>query len=114
MRKYIIILISIVIITFGGIYMKHQHDQKVAETELFNQAKTKMKTFLEKNYKDIKEINFSYSYDIDPMGGITVEGYINGDKNKEFFGTYDKTNDEIGISSVDAEEKPECQDKVCK
>lgn len=48
------------------------------------------------------------------MGGITVEGYINGDKNKEFFGTYDKTNDEIGISSVDAEEKPECQDKVCK
>ncbi|MED1739673.1 DUF1433 domain-containing protein [Bacillus swezeyi] len=114
MRKYIIILISIVIITFGGIYMKHQHDKKEAETELFNKAKEEMATFIEKNYQDIDQINFSDSYKIDPMGGITVEGYLNSDKNKEFFGTYDKANDEIGISSVDAEEKPECQDKVCK
>lgn len=94
--------------------MKHQYDKKEAETKLFNKAKEEMETFIEKNYQDINQIHFSDSYKIDPMGGITVEGYLNSDKNKEFFGTYDKANDEIGISSVDAEMKPECRDNICK
>lgn len=42
MRKYIIILISVIIIAFGGFYMKHQHDKKEAELQYFNQAKEKM------------------------------------------------------------------------
>lgn len=45
------------------------------------------------------------------MGEISIRGYLNGNNEKEFFGLYDKTNDEIGVSSVDAEEKPECQEK---
>ncbi|MCY9160846.1 DUF1433 domain-containing protein [Bacillus atrophaeus] len=87
--------------------MKHQHDKKEAELQYFNQAKEKMENYLHENYKNIKEINFSDSYSINPMGGISVEGYLNGNKAKEFYGIYDKSNDEIGVSSVDVEEKSE-------
>lgn len=75
--------------------MKHQHDKKEAELQYFNQAKEKMEIYLHGNYKNIKEINFSGSYSINPMGGISVEGYLNGNKAKEFYGIYDKSNDEI-------------------
>ncbi|AHZ17471.1 MULTISPECIES: DUF1433 domain-containing protein [Bacillus] len=94
--------------------MKYQHDKKEAEQELFIQAKNKMKSYIKANYKNIKQITYINDYKINPMGGISVKGYLNGNKEKEFFGLYDKTNDEIGVSSVDAEEKPECQEKECE
>ncbi|AME07325.1 hypothetical protein BMJ37_16240 [Bacillus velezensis] len=114
MKKYIIILIFVIIIALGGIYMKYQHDKKEAEQELFIQAKNKMESYIKANYKNIKQITYINDYKINPMGGISVKGYLNGNKEKEFFGLYDKTNDEIGVSSVDAEEKPECQEKECE
>ncbi|UQE77250.1 hypothetical protein EFK13_10555 [Bacillus cabrialesii] len=48
------------------------------------------------------------------MGGINAEGYLNGNKEKEFWGIYDKSNDTITSSYVDAKEKPECEDKPCE
>ncbi len=113
MKKNIIILISVVIIALGGIYMKYQHDKDETEQELFNQAKEKMDSYIKANYSDINQITYYNEYKINPMGGISVKGYLNGNKEKEFFGLYDETNDEIGVSSVDAEEKPECQEKEC-
>ncbi|ATH95491.1 DUF1433 domain-containing protein [Bacillus glycinifermentans] len=94
--------------------MKYQDDKKEAEQELFNRAKDKMESYIKANYNDIEQITYYNDYKINPMGGISVEGYLNGNKEKEFYGLYDKTNDEIGVSSVDAEEKPECQEKECE
>ncbi|GLI88061.1 hypothetical protein ACSHUI_10340 [Bacillus subtilis] len=48
------------------------------------------------------------------MGDINAEGYLNGNKGKEFWGIYDKSNDTITSSYVDAKEKPECENKPCE
>ncbi|MCY8077522.1 MULTISPECIES: DUF1433 domain-containing protein [Bacillus] len=110
MKKYIIILI-LIIIAVGGFFMKHQHDQKEKEIALFEEAQNHMEKFLKTNYKDVDDIHFSDDYYINPMGGITVEGHTNGDK--EFEGLYDPGNKEILSYTVDAEPKEECKDELC-
>ena len=112
MRKYIIILLALVIITFGGIFMKQQHDNREKE-ELFNLAKERMTDFIKTNYNDIQSIDYSDDYEVNPMGGVDIKGYLNGDKQKKIWGIYDKSNDEVGSFTVDAERKPECKDKIC-
>ncbi|MCY7770664.1 DUF1433 domain-containing protein [Bacillus haynesii] len=113
MRKYIIILIVLCIIAFGGIFMEKQIVNGEKE-ELYILAKERMTDFIKKNYKDIKSIDYSDDCEVNPMGGIDIKGYLNGDKQKEIWGIYDKTNDEIGSFTVDAEKKPECEDKICE
>lgn len=85
--------------------MKHQYNVKKEENALFEKAKTKMTEYLHSEYKGIEKISYYDDYFIDPTGGITVEGYLNGDKTKEFDGLYDPNGDKIGSSSVDADEK---------
>ncbi|QRL08735.1 DUF1433 domain-containing protein [Bacillus velezensis] len=120
MKKYIIILLLIIIIiAFGGIFMKHQYDErqeknKTAELELFEKAKKRLTDYINANYEGIEKISFSTDYKMDPMGGINAEGYLNGDKTKEFWGIYDKSNNIITSSYVDAKEKPGCEEKPCK
>ncbi|MCY7448690.1 DUF1433 domain-containing protein [Bacillus altitudinis] len=119
MKKYIIILITLVIITLGGIFMKEQHDKKTAaqkakKEELYSLAKKRMTDFIKTNYNDIKRIDYTDDYEINPMGGIEINGYLNENKKKEIWGIYDKGNDEVISFTVDAKEKPECEDKVCE
>ncbi|AJC26001.1 MULTISPECIES: DUF1433 domain-containing protein [Bacillus] len=103
MKKYFIIVL-VLIITVVGLIMKHQYDVKKEEKALFEKAKSKMTEYLRSEYKGIEKISYD-DYFIDPTGGITVEGYLNGDKTKEFDGLYDPVGDKIGSSSLDAEEK---------
>ncbi|MBW3701749.1 hypothetical protein C2U27_15870 [Bacillus aerophilus] len=119
MKKYIIILMTLVIISLGGIFMKEQHDKKTAaqeakKEELYSLAKKRMTDFIKTNYNDIKRIDFTNDYEVNPMGGISINGYLNGNKDKKIWGIYDKANDEVGSFIVDAKEKPECEDKVCE
>ncbi|MEC4201713.1 MULTISPECIES: DUF1433 domain-containing protein [Bacillus] len=104
MKKYIIILM-LLIIACGGLLMKHQYDVKKEENALFEKAKTKMTEYLHKEYKGIEKITYDDDYFIDPTGAITVKGYLNDDKSKEFDGVYDPASDKVGSSSVDAGEK---------
>ncbi|ASB90451.1 hypothetical protein S101395_03948 [Bacillus sonorensis] len=104
MRKYIIILL-VMIIAVGGFFVKHQYDNHKAEQKLVEEAKEEMRSYLKKDYKNVSEVHFSKDYNIDPTGGVEVSGYINNDKEKEFSGIYDPTNKKIGISVVNAEEK---------
>lgn len=116
-RGTIIILISFVIIAVGGIFMKHQNDIKLQneqEIKLFETAKKRMTSFLKANYENISDITYKEKYDIDPMGGISVEGYLNKDPKQEFWGIYNKSMDEIGGSSVEAEKKAACEKEFCK
>ncbi|AXY37993.1 MULTISPECIES: DUF1433 domain-containing protein [Bacillus] len=120
MKKYIIILITLVIITLGGIFMKEQHDKKMEaqetqqKEELYSLAKKRMTDFIKTNYKDVDRIDYTDDYEINPMGGIEINGFLNGNKKKEIWGIYDKGNDEVGSFTVDATRKPECEDKVCE
>ncbi|MGM0967025.1 MAG: DUF1433 domain-containing protein [Bacillota bacterium] len=118
MKKYTIILITLVIITLGGIFMKVQHDKKVEaqeakNEELYSLAKKRMTDFIKTNYTDIERIDYTNDYMINPMGGISINGYLNGNKKKEIWGIYDKGNNVVGSFTVDASRKPECEDKVC-
>ncbi|MCC9087957.1 DUF1433 domain-containing protein [Bacillus pumilus] len=119
MKKYIIILITLVIITLGGIFMKEQHDKKTEaqeakNEELYSLAKKRMTDFIKTNYNDIERIDYTNDYEVNPMGGIEINGYLNGIKKKELWGIYDKGNDKVISFTVDAKEKPECEDKVCE
>ncbi|MCY7919707.1 DUF1433 domain-containing protein [Bacillus vallismortis] len=119
MKKYIIILIALVIITLGGIFMKEQHDKKIEaqeakKEELYTLAKKRMTDFIKTNYKDIEQIDYTNDYEVNPMGGIEINGYLNGNKKKEIWGIYDKGNDKIISFTVDATDKPECEDKLCE
>ncbi|AOC92555.1 DUF1433 domain-containing protein [Bacillus amyloliquefaciens] len=109
-NRYIMILI-LIIIAVGGLFMKHQYDQKKKEIALFEEAQIHMEKFLATNYKNVDDIHFSDDYYINPMGGISVKGYTNG--KKEFEGLYDPSNKEILSYTVDAEPKEECKDKLC-
>lgn len=82
MNKYIIILIFVLTIASGSIYKKYHYDKKEAEQELFIQAKNKMESYIKANYKNIKQITYINDYKINPMGGISVKGYLNGNKEK--------------------------------
>ncbi|MEC0313938.1 DUF1433 domain-containing protein [Bacillus subtilis] len=93
-KKYIIILI-LIIIAVGGFIMKYQHDQKEKEIAFVKEAQEHMEKFLYENYKGVKDVSFSDDYYISPMGGIRVEGYLNGDKESKFQGIYDPPNKEI-------------------
>lgn len=95
----------LLIIACGGLLMKHQYDVKKEENALFEKAKTKMTEYLHKEYKGIEKITYDDDYFIDPTGAITVKGYLNDDKSKEFDGVYDPASDKVGSSSVDAGEK---------
>ncbi|PJZ00031.1 DUF1433 domain-containing protein [Bacillus vallismortis] len=119
MKKFIIILTTLALITLAGLYMKEQHDRKIEaqeakKEELYTLAKKRMTDFIETNYKDIEQIDYTNDYEVNPMGGIEVNGYLNGNKKKEIWGIYDKGNDKIISFTVDATEKPECEDKLCE
>lgn len=84
MNKYIIILILITI-AVGGLFMKHQYDQKEKEIALFEEAQNHMEKFLTTNYKNVDNIHFSEDYHINPMGGISIKGYTNGKKSLKVY-----------------------------
>ncbi|MGF7533604.1 DUF1433 domain-containing protein [Bacillus mexicanus] len=119
MKKAIITLTTLALITFIGLFMKEQHDKKIEaqeakKEEFYSLAKKRMNDFIGTNYKDIKRVDYTDDFDINPMGGIEINGYLNGNKKKEISGIYDKGNDEVISFTVDATEKPECEDKVCE
>ncbi|NTU28519.1 DUF1433 domain-containing protein [Bacillus tequilensis] len=119
MKKAIIILTILALITLSGLFMKEQHDRKIEvqeakKEELYSLAKKRMNDFIETNYKDIQSIQYTNDYEINPMGGISINGYLNENKDKKIWGIYDKANDEVGVFKVDATRKPECEDKLCE
>ncbi|MEC2285523.1 DUF1433 domain-containing protein [Bacillus velezensis] len=110
MKKYIIIFI--ILIAAGGFIMKSMNDKNVQAEEI-KIAQERMEKFIKANYEGIHNVTFKDKYEIDPMGGIEVFGYYNGDTSNKFDGIYDKANDKIMGHSIDAVSKKECRDKDC-
>lgn len=57
MRKYIIILI-VIIIAVGGFFVKHQYDKHKNEEKLVNEAQDHMKNYLKKTIKMCRKFTF--------------------------------------------------------
>ncbi|MCY7948677.1 DUF1433 domain-containing protein [Bacillus atrophaeus] len=85
--------------------MKHEHDEKKKEQSLVSDAHVQIKSYLEASYKDIKDVEFSEEYKIDPTGSVQISGHLNNDSSKKFNVIYDPPNKEVVASMVDAEEK---------
>ncbi|KJD58753.1 MULTISPECIES: DUF1433 domain-containing protein [Bacillus amyloliquefaciens group] len=111
MKKYIFILI-IIIIAVGGFIMKNIND-KNEQAEEIKIAQERMEKFIKANYEGIHNVTFKDKYEIDPMGGIEVFGYYNDVTSNKFDGIYDKANDKIMGHTIDAVRKKECRDKDC-
>ncbi|OLP63059.1 hypothetical protein BACPU_35220 [Bacillus pumilus] len=99
--------------------MKEQNDKKIEsqetkKEELYSLAKKRMSEFIKTNYKDIEQIDYTNDYEVNPMGGIEINGYLNGNNKKEIWGIYDKGNDKVISFTVDATEKTECENKICQ
>ncbi|MBM7644442.1 archaellum component FlaF (FlaF/FlaG flagellin family) [Scopulibacillus daqui] len=80
-KKKLWAAIGIVVLTFiiliGGTYLKH----KQGEREMIAQAEKVAKDYIKKEKKvDIVVTN----YEITPMGGIHLFGYVKGDKKRKF------------------------------
>ncbi len=84
--------------------MKSMNDKNVQAEEI-KIAQERMEKFIKSNYEGIHNVTFKDKYEIDPMGGIEVFGYYNGDTSNKFDGIYDKANDKIMGHSIDAVRK---------
>lgn len=43
-----------------------------------------MTDFIKTNYHDIERIDYTNDYEVNPMGGIEINGYLNGNKKKNY------------------------------
>lgn len=69
--------------------MKERHDKKTEaqeakKEELYSLAKKRMTDFIKTNYHDIERIDYTNDYEVNPMGGIEINGYLNGNKKKNY------------------------------
>ncbi|MGF7534071.1 DUF1433 domain-containing protein [Bacillus mexicanus] len=113
MKKYILILMT-VIVAVGGFVIKNMNDHdKKEQAEEVKIAQERMETFIKANYEGIHTVTFQDKYETNPMGGIEVFGYYNGDPSNTFDGMYDKANDKIMGHTIEAIRKKECRDKDC-
>nr|WP_249274043.1 DUF1433 domain-containing protein [Bacillus velezensis] len=110
-KKYVFIFI-VIFIAAGGFIMKSMNDKNVQAEEI-KIAQERMEKFIKANYEGIHNVTFKDKYETDPMVGIEVFGYYNGDTSNKFDGMYDKANDKIMRHSIDAVRKKECRDKDC-
>lgn len=85
-RTKIIILVIVLIITMlsilgGYFYMQHQEQEK-KDLAFFNDQKEKMTIYLKYNIPDFNTVTFT-NEEFNPIG-ISIDGYINNDKNLSF------------------------------
>ncbi|MCO6245913.1 DUF1433 domain-containing protein [Staphylococcus epidermidis] len=86
-KKKILIFISVILIIFGGVYLKMKYDEKAKQKEIYyKEQQERITLYLKYNTKKpntIKSVHFT-SLKQGPMGDAVIEGYINNNKEDEF------------------------------
>lgn len=85
-RTKIIILVIVLIVTIlsilgGYLYMQHQEQEK-KDQAFFNEQKEKVTLYLKHNIPGFNTVTFT-NEEFNPIG-ISIDGYINNDKNLSF------------------------------
>ena len=72
------------------------------ENKLVKEAQEKAESFIYRNYEGITEVKIiKENFQFDPMGGLSVGGYVNGDNELYFNLLYNTTSNGIGnVTSV--------------
>ncbi|MDU6392873.1 MAG: DUF1433 domain-containing protein [Staphylococcus epidermidis] len=73
-KKKILIFISVILIIFGGVYLKMKYDEKAKQKEIYYKEQQERITLYLK-YNTLEQ---------GPMGDAIIEGYINNNKEDEF------------------------------
>ena len=86
-KKKILIFISVILIIFGGVYLKMKYDEKAKQKEIYyKEQQERITLYLKYNTKEpniIKSVHFT-SLKQGPMGDAVIEGYINNNKKDDF------------------------------
>ncbi|MHD0398040.1 DUF1433 domain-containing protein [Staphylococcus simulans] len=103
-KKLLIIVLStmlVIIIIMKGWDWKVKHDEEQA---YFNVQKKRVTLYMKYNLKEYKSITFTKT-GTGPMGTKILEGYVNGNKNMDFFASayYDNNFDFTGDISSSGE-----------
>ena len=108
-NKTLLIITGIVIILaiIGGGYLvmsqqKEQETREVAEEEFWEKQKPRIETFFRYNYRNIESFHYTGTSQ-DPMG-ISIEGYVNGDKKLNFSATVTGYETQFSDNSTVSEE----------
>ena len=86
-KKKILIFISVILIIFGGFYLKMKYNEKEKQKEIYyKEQQERITLYLKYNTKEpniIKSVHFT-SLKQGPMGDAVIEGYINNNKKDDF------------------------------
>ena len=90
-KKKILIFISVILIIFGGFYLKMKYNEKEKQKEkqkeiYYKEQQERITLYLKYNTKEpniIKSVHFT-SLKQGPMGDAVIEGYINNNKKDDF------------------------------
>ena len=103
-KKSYFILFSLGLLLFSGafyLYTNHQN-KELARAEFWEKQKPRIETFFRYNYKNIETFHYTGTSQ-DPMG-ISIEGYVNGDKELHFTATVAGYETQFNDNSIVSEE----------
>ena len=115
--------ISIVLVIFIIFIVGYLTIDSYQEKKLVKKAQTEAEIFIEKNFEDINEVAINkdrYNFYPKALGGLSITGYVNGDKNLFFNVSFATNENRIGTvtSVVKPKEFPalkeECANNFCE
>jgi hypothetical protein len=119
MKKKLIYIIIVLIIIVGGFWLMNKYQ----ENKLVIEAQKEAELFVKRNYESINKVTINkdnYMFYPSDLGGVSITGYVNGDKNLFFSVDFETTNNEIGnVTSVFKSKdflplKGECKENFCQ
>ncbi len=112
--SFLLTLTIVIIILLGGCFVNTKNQDYDDET--INKAIQSAENYIKNNFKDIEKIHFSDDHK-SPMGGFTVRGYVNDNKDANFDMTVEIENNynipSMGMGKGFPERKEECIDQIC-
>ena len=115
-----LIYILIVLVVIIGVFLSVG---KYRKTELVKEAQIKAELFVNENYKAIDAVTINkdnYKFYPADLGGLSITGFVNGNKNLYFNVNFDTTDNQLGkvTSFVNPKEFPtlkeECKNNFCQ
>ena len=100
MKRKLLIIFSIVVLIIGGYFIFNEFKKK----QLVNEAQEKAEEYVTENYEKIEEIRIDPEINhFDPVGGLSIGGYINKNEELYFYITFTVNNNEVGEVDTIAE-----------
>ena len=119
MKSKILIVLSIIILIIGGYWLMNENKEK----KLVKEAQKQAELFVKRNFEDIQEVTINkdnYKFYPAALGGLSITGYVNGDKSLFFSVDFQTGNNQIGevtsfLNPKDfPSEKEECKADFCQ